>query len=116
MPHLTGCMRVQDTPPPAIAPYRRRTASRPGSACGHCRVDRPDGPDRVRLARRLVFAIALHACEAERETAGVLGALLQVIERNLDDELGPHVYGVGVTADLELQQLRRLPLEHGIGH
>ena len=42
-------------------------------------------------------------------------AFLEVVERNLDDELGPHVDGERVTRDLQLQELLGLPGEHVVG-
>ena len=61
-------------------------------------MQRPHRLDRVGLVGALVGAIALDAREAQREAAGILRALLQVVERDLDDELGPHVHGVAVAA------------------
>ena len=59
-------------------------------------VQRAHGLDRVGLVRALVGSVALHAREAQRQAAGVLRARLQVVERDLDHQLGPHVHGVGV--------------------
>ena len=39
---------------------------------------------------RLSGPVALHAREAQREPAGILRALLDVVERDLDDQLRPH--------------------------
>ena len=64
----------------------------------------------------LVGAVALHAREAQGQAAGIHGALLQVVERDLDHQLRPHVHGVGVAAGLAREQLARLPGEHLVGH
>ena len=53
----------------------------------------PDRLHRVRLFDALVVAIALHAREAQRESARIARARLQIAERDLDDELRSHVHG-----------------------
>src|SRR6185436_15762367 len=67
-------------------------------------VDRLDGRERVRLGRGLVAAIPLDAREAEREAARILGARLDVVERDLGNDLRAHVDGVAVAPDLELEE------------
>ena len=84
------------------APPARRRAPAP------CRSCRPPPP--------LVRAVALHPREAQRQAAGVLRARLQVVEGDLDDQLGPHVHGVAVAAGLAREQLARLPGEQLVGH
>ena len=50
-------------------------------------VDRLDRREGVGLGRGLVGPIALDAREAQREAAGILRARLDVVERDLDDDL-----------------------------
>src|SRR4051794_2685549 len=71
---------------------------------------------RIGFAGALVRPIALHSREAERHPAGILRAGLDLVERDLHDELRPHVDGVVVAPDLELEELLRLPGEHLVGH
>src|SRR5436309_13527244 len=75
----------------------------------------PNRLDRIRLGRRLVLAVALDAGEAEGHAAGVLRALLDVAEGDLDDQLGTDVDGPGVGADRQLLELFRLPGEALVG-
>src|ERR1700722_2948152 len=64
--------------------------------------DRSNSGDRVGVRGGLVRAIALHASEAQRQAAGIMRAHLQIVERDLDDDLWPDVDRVRVAADLEL--------------
>ena len=98
----------------------RRLQSAAGSrilitGCRGPAVDRPNGRDGVGLGGGLVGPIPLDAREAERDAAGILRARLHVVERDLDDDLRAHVDGVVVAADLELEELLRLPREHLVG-
>src|SRR5688572_25276459 len=77
-------------------------------------VDSSNRFHRVRFVDALVVAIALHACQSQRETAGVARACLQIAERNLHHELRADIHGPLVAADLSRQKLPRLPLEHCI--
>src|SRR6188768_4547938 len=44
--------------------------------------------DRVRVTRRLVFAVALDPGKAQREAPRISGALLQPVEGDLDHDFG----------------------------
>src|SRR5258706_8365579 len=78
-------------------------------------VDRLDGRERVRFGRGLVAAIALDAREPESEAARILGARLDVVERDLGNDLRAHVDRVVVAPDLELEERPGLPGEHRVG-
>ncbi len=71
---------------------------------------------RVRLRRTLVGTIALDPGETEGQPSGILRARLHLVERDLDHQLRPHVDGVVVPRDLQLEQLGGLPGEHLVGH
>src|SRR5215467_2953371 len=58
---------------------------------GHTAVDRLDGRKCIGLAGGFVGAVSLHACKPQREPSGILCAFLNLVERNLDYELRPHV-------------------------
>src|SRR5260370_7614086 len=72
--------------------------------------------DRIGQLRSLVRPVALDPGEPQRQASRILGARLDVIEGDLDDELGTHVHRVPVASGLELLQLRGLPGEHLVGH
>src|SRR6266851_1709300 len=78
-------------------------------------IDRLDGCEGVGLGGGLVRSIPLDPREAEREPAGIVRARLDVVERDLGDDLGTDVDGVIVAADLELEKRLRLPREHLVG-
>ena len=50
-------------------------------------VDLSDGLNRVRQGGGLVGPVAFHAREPQRKPSRVMRALLNVVERDLDDEL-----------------------------
>ena len=64
-------------------------------------VQRPHGFDGVGFRRALVIAVALDARKAQREAARVVRARLDFIERDLGDELRPHVHDVPVARSFE---------------
>src|SRR2546425_9758217 len=74
--------------------------------------------DGVGHGRPLVGTVALDAREPQRQPAGILTARLDVVEGDLDDQLGAHVHRVPpvVAPDLELEQLLGLPREHLVRH
>src|SRR3989454_5676971 len=76
------------------------------------------GGDGVGHGRPFVGTVALDAREPQREPAGILTTRLDVVEGDLDDELGAHVHRVPpvVAPDLELEQLLGLPREHLVRH
>src|SRR5207342_650415 len=76
------------------------------------RVHRVDG---VRLGRRLVGPVPLHACKAQRDATGVARARLHAVEGDLDDELRPNEDDVTLPSRLELEQALRLPREQLVG-
>ena len=78
-------------------------------------VDRAHRVDGVRLLRPLVGTVGFDPGEAQRQAARVVRAHLQVVEGDLDDQLGAHVDGIAVARDLTGQQLLGLPGEHLIG-
>ena len=73
------------------------------------------GLEGVGLPCGLVGPVAQHPREAQRHAAGIARAGLHSVERDLDDELGPHVHDVAVAGDLQLEQLLCLPSEHLVG-
>jgi len=64
---------------------------------------------------RLVLAIALDPREPERQPRGVAGRRLDAVERDLDDELRPHVDGDPLAAGLQREQALGLPREQLVG-
>src|SRR5690606_30692643 len=59
-------------------------SNRPRAAAGLKSVEvRPDRIDRVGVGGSAIGAIALHACEAEGDAAGVLAAALDLVEGDL---------------------------------
>ena len=112
--HQVGAARDRDG---VGVPARRPSASSSDRGCStpltRCRLeDGADGLDRVGLVRPLVGPVALHAGEPQRHAAGVAGARLDAVERDLDDQLGPHVDDVPVAPGLAREQLLGLPCEH----
>src|SRR5262249_30200773 len=75
-------------------------------------IDLEDGRDGVCLRGRLVGPIPLDPREAKGDAAWILWARLDFVERDLRDDLRSDVDRVIVAADLELQELLRLPGEH----
>src|SRR5262249_7005981 len=73
------------------------------------------GVDGVGFRGTLVGAITLHTCKPQRQTRGVLRAFLNLVERNFNHDFRPHVHGIRVACNLELEQLLRLPLQHLVG-
>src|SRR5712691_8120560 len=88
-----------------LSPNRRRLTRR-------LLIDRLDGCEGIGLRGGLVGSIPLDAREAEREPAGIVRARLDVVERDLGDDLGTHVDGMIVAADLQLEKRLRLPRQH----
>src|SRR5439155_23850350 len=78
-------------------------------------IDRLDGCEGVGLRSGLVRSIPLDPREAEREPAGIVRARLDIVERDLGDDLGTHVDGALVAADLDLEKRLGLPREHLVG-
>src|SRR5262249_20531726 len=78
-------------------------------------IDLQNRRDGVGFSRRLVGPIPLHARKTQRDTPRILRACLNLVERDLRHHLGPDVYGVVVAANLELQELLRLPRQHLVG-
>src|SRR6185312_16209901 len=76
----SGARGFQPSDPRIVSPARR------GQASGLL-VDRLDGREGVGFGRGLVAAIAFHAREAERDAARILRARLDVVERDLGDDL-----------------------------
>ena len=68
---------------------------------------RLDGLDRVGVGRGLVVAVPADASEPQRDAARVAARRLHAVERDLDDELGAHVHGDPVAADLAREQFLR---------
>ena len=64
-----------------LSPHRRRLTCR-------LLIDGLNRRERIRLGGRLVVAIALDAGKTERQAAGILRAGLDVVERDLRDDLG----------------------------
>src|SRR4051812_45618989 len=91
-----------------LSPDRRRLA-------GRLLVDRLDRRERVGFRRRFVATIAFHARETQREAAGILRARLEVVERDLGNDVGLEEHRVGIAPDLELEEALRLPREHLVG-
>src|SRR5689334_23073595 len=110
----SGVRRVPDTSLTPKAELRRISADRRRLA-GHLPVHRLNRRDRIGLGRALVRPVPLHAREAQRKTAGILRARLDLVERDLGDHLRPQVHRVVVAPDLELEEARGLPLEHLVG-
>ena len=61
---------------------------------------RLDRLDRVGGVRGLVVAVAADPREAQRDAAGVAARRLHAVECDFDDQLGTHVHGDPVAADL----------------
>src|SRR5881397_3780784 len=91
------------------------SSSRIAPLSGLAFEDLPHRLDRVGLRGGLVRSVALDPRETQREPGGVARARLNVAERDLDDEIRPHVDAPVVARQLELEQAARLPLEHPIG-
>src|SRR6185503_17714956 len=72
-------------------------------------------PSAIVFVGELVGPVALDARKAQRHAAGILGATLHVVERDLDHQLGAHIHGPLVAPDLARQQLARLPFEDLVG-
>ena len=64
----------------------------------------------------LVRSIPFDARKSQRQSAGILRALLQIVEGNFDDQLRTHEHDMALTAHFPFEQRRRLPLEQRIGH
>src|SRR5690242_16966817 len=77
---------------------------------------REDGVDGVSLLRPLVRAVTLDSCKAQRHAARIMGAGLNIVERDLDHQFGPHMHDMAVVADGQFLQALRLPLEHRVRH
>src|SRR5690349_4414636 len=102
----TGCRRAA----PCCCPNARlRLASSTAVQLAH----RVDG---IGLGRTLVRPITDDAGEAQREATRIRRARLDAVEGNLDHELRADMYDVSIPAGLELEELRSLPLEQGVGH
>src|SRR5205814_233863 len=75
-----------DRAAPETRPASSRAGRTPATTCRSAagldivRGDRAHGFDRIRVVCALVEAIALHAREAQRDTAGVLRARLHAVE------------------------------------
>src|SRR4029079_11864063 len=63
----------------------------------------------------LVWAVAQHPREAQRDAARIARARLHAVESALDDELAADVDVPVVAADLEREQALGLPGEHRVG-
>src|SRR6516225_5492035 len=75
-----------------------------------------NGLDRVGLLGPFVRAVALDAGKSQGEPAGVMGARLDIVERDLDHKLRLDIDRVGVAGDGELAQLSGLPRQHLVRH
>ena len=62
-----------------------------------------DRLDRVRLGCTLVGPVCLHARKPERHAARILRTPLNIVERDLDDELRTHINNVTVAANFTSQ-------------
>ena len=89
----------------------------PGWRFEPCRLleDRADRIEGVRLGGSLVGAISLDARKAQGKATGITRAFLNVVERDLDDELGAYVHGVLIASDLERKQPFGLSRQHRVG-
>src|SRR3569623_91237 len=79
------------------------------------RIDGSYGFHGIGVFGTFVGTVLLDACEAQSEAAGVLRALLQIIEGDFHHQFGPHVHRVSVGGNLQLLQSLRLPRQHLIG-
>src|SRR6516165_5731774 len=75
-----------------------------------------NGLDRVGLLGPFVRAVALDAGKSQGEPAGVMGARLDIVERDLDHKLRLDIDRVGVAGDGELAQFGGLPCQHLVRH
>ena len=76
----------------------------------------PDGVDRVGVGGGLVRAVAQHAGEPQRDPAGVAGAPLHAVERDLDDELRPQQDTPVRALPGVVGEGPRLPVQQLVGH
>src|SRR5262245_6158600 len=79
---------------------------------GRLLVDLLNRRKRVGLAGGFLGPVTFDTGEPERKPPGVLGALLNLVEGNLDHELGAYIHGVRIPGDLQFKQRFRLPCEH----
>src|SRR5437763_1361066 len=69
-------------------------------------VECPELGERRRLGRALVVADLRDAGEAEREPRAIRRTLLDLVVRDLDDDLGPDAHGVAVIRRRDLPETR----------
>src|SRR6516225_10027198 len=72
-------------------------------------VEGANGLDRVGLLGPFVRAVAFDAGKSQGEPARVMGARLDIVERDLDHKLRLDIDRVGVAGDGELAQFGGLP-------
>src|SRR5262245_22088059 len=104
--------RIMTTPPADRGILHARRRFEP---C-HSAVNRLHGRKRVGFAGGLVGAVSLYTCKPQREPSGILRTFLNLIERDLDHELRPHMDDVCVARHFQLEQPGRLPRQHLISH
>ena len=123
----SGCRPSSASPAPSCrsrAPTvgwstRPRRRSRSSTRPRRCP---PPSPNAGRARRRwcrprrpLVRPVAHHPGEPQRDPARVAGRRLHAVERDLDDQLGPHEHLPLVARLLQRQQLLGLPAQHRVG-
>src|SRR5262245_36605975 len=67
-------------------------------------VDHLNRCEGIRGGGGLVGSISLDPREAKRQTAGILRARLNIVERNLRDDFRLQMHGVRVAPDLDLEE------------
>src|SRR5436190_20944110 len=78
-------------------------------------VDAPHRVDGIGLLRALVRAVAFDSRKAQRQSARILRALLQIVERDLDYQLGTHLHPPIIATGRALYEFLGLPCERRIG-
>src|SRR4051794_19651896 len=107
---LLVLLRQRDRAPPGV--YLIDPRARSGVTAFRIRRAREQGPDRldgVRLGRCLVRPVPDDAGEAQRDAAGVAGAALRGVQRDLDHQLRPQPHAPGRFLDRVLGERARLP-------
>src|SRR4051812_34553639 len=77
--------------------------------------DLPHRVHRIRVFDAFVGAVTFDARESQRQATRISRARLQIAERDLHHDLGPHVQRPRIAVRLAREELARLPLEHDIG-
>src|ERR1700736_2176468 len=65
----------------------------------------------VRIRSAFIFAVPLHTCKPQCETAWIARALLQVTEGDLHDELRPDIHSPLIAVRLASQKFPGLPFQ-----